>query len=157
MHAISSVLGKCILFSALINQNLGWLCSAFQVQLFWMSHRWIQNLNVIMKHTITEWVRLEEIIWFNLPPQAGPPRAHYSKLCPKGFWIIPEKKTLQPLWAARFSSLSASQQKILPHVQMESPIFQFLPIAARSKKHCTIFQWCSAVKNPAIFYGLVPI
>lgn len=40
------------------------------------------------------WKGPVELIYSNLPAQAGSPRAHYSGLCPDSFQISPEKETL---------------------------------------------------------------
>ena len=48
---------------------------------------------------------------FNLPAQAGPPRAGCPGPCPDSFWISPRMDTPQPLWVAYASARSPSQQK----------------------------------------------
>ena len=63
------------------------------------------------------------------PAEAGSPRAGYTGPCPGGSWISPQKETPQPLWAACSSAPSPQREEVLPHVQTELPVLQFVPIS----------------------------
>lgn len=83
-------------------------------------------------HRITEWPRLKGasgVVWSSLPVQAGPPRASFPDQAQAAF---------EYLWGGRlrFPSghpvpvLSYSHSKSCPYIQMELPLFQFLPFAS---------------------------
>ena len=43
--------------------------------------------------------------------------------------MSPEKETQSALWAACARALSPSKQRLFPHIQMQLPGFQFVPVA----------------------------
>ena len=63
------------------------------------------------------------------PAEAGSPRAGCTGPCPGGSWISPEKETPQPLWAAWARLRHPQREEVLPHVQLELPRLQFVPVA----------------------------
>jgi len=44
------------------------------------------------------WNGPPEVIWSNLPAQAGSPKASCPGPCPDGFWICLRMETIWPLW-----------------------------------------------------------
>lgn len=64
----------------------------------------------------------------------GHPRAHGTEVHPDGSCTSSTRKTLQPLWAiwAIRSSMCGylHSKDILPHIQVEIPVHQFLALAS---------------------------
>ena len=63
------------------------------------------------------------------PAEAGSPRAGCMGPRPGRAWISPEKETPQPLWAAWARLRHPQSEEVLPHVQVELPLLQFVPVA----------------------------
>ena len=49
--------------------------------------------------------------------------------CPGGSWISPEKETPQPPWQPVPGLRHPQREEVLPHVQVELPVLQFVPVA----------------------------
>lgn len=76
----------------------------------------------------------------NLPAQADFPGVYNSGLCPDGFWLSPEKESLQSLWETCSGSQSPSQQRSSSsHSGGTHSIF--LPIAYHPKTETEIENW----------------
>ena len=43
--------------------------------------------------------------------------------------MSPEQETPQPLWAACPRALSPLSKEVFPHIQVEVPVWQFVPVA----------------------------
>lgn len=84
------------------------LCVHSSCQLLPVLYRWINPLllNGSQNHGFTEsrnvwgWKGCLEITQSNTPAKAGSLRPGCPGSCPGGFWVSPEKKNAQSLWAA---------------------------------------------------------
>lgn len=75
-------------------------------------------------------------------------RAHGTGLCPDGSGLSPVEETPHPLWATCSSVQSLHSKEVLPHIQVELPGHQFLPIAS-----CPI-AWHHRLEPSSIFVHL---
>ena len=68
------------------------------------------------------------IIYSNPPAKAGSPKAGCKGPCPGGFWMSPERIHNPPGQPVPVLSHPQSEE-VLPAVQMELPMLQFVPVA----------------------------
>jgi len=65
----------------------------------------------------------------NPPAEAASPTAGCRGPCPGGSGISPEKETPQPPWEPVPVLCHPQREEVLPRVQMELPLLQFVPVA----------------------------
>lgn len=89
------------------------------------------------------WKEPLETTQSNSSVKAHSPGAGCTGLHPRRFWIYPEIKTPQALWAASSSALACSN-KLFFHIHMELPVCHFLPndlSLDATKKSLAISSW----------------
>lgn len=96
------------------------------IELYYSSHffSFIESKNVWdQKWTLC-------VILSNPPDQEEPLRSACPGACSNCFWILTRMETLQPSWATCSRIQLPSWWKVLPDVQMEYSVLQFVPIVS---------------------------
>lgn len=100
-------------WKSLQDAHIQWNFSGISSDMIWNIHNF---------HWITEWVRLERTM-------SAHPRSHCTGLCSDTSWISPVRDTPQFLRAICSSAQSLHSKEAHPHLQVELPVHQFLPMS----------------------------